>query len=201
MYPGTMHRGKAGFPERLQTSRSVWSLFEKSWNRIPERAKRVRNRRDQNRTAGSILLNTLMVAASLFVNGFGVYLTIQANLGAAPWDVLNLGLSRSLGILYGTASIAVSCTILGIDILLKEPVGIAMFIDAFVVGIGFGLSSTRWETLVTVLVIFVVTFVVSVVGVFLGKRNIPVHEKAATVLAGIVLIALGTYTLLQHTLL
>lgn len=134
MYPGTMHRGKAGFPERLQTSRSVWSLFEKSWNRIPERAKRVRNRRDQNRTAGSILLNTLMVAASLFVNGFGVYLTIQANLGAAPWDVLNLGLSRSLGILYGTASIAVSCTILGIDILLKEPVGIAMFIDAFVVG-------------------------------------------------------------------
>ena len=79
--------------------------------------------------------------------------------------------------------------------------GVATSIDAFVVGIGFGLSSTRWETLVTVLVIFVVTFVVSVVGVFLGKRNIPVPEKAATVLAGIVLIALGTYTLLQHTLL
>ena len=33
-----------------------------------------------------------------------------------------------------TASIAVSCTILGIDILLKEPIGIAMFIDAVVVG-------------------------------------------------------------------
>ena len=79
--------------------------------------------------------------------------------------------------------------------------GVATSIDAFVVGIGFGLSSTRWETLVTVLVIFVVTFVVSVVGVFLGKRNIPVPEKAATVLAGIVLIALGAYTLLQHTLL
>ena len=79
--------------------------------------------------------------------------------------------------------------------------GVATSIDAFVVGIGFGLSSTRWETLVTVLVILVVTFVVSVVGVFLGKRNIPVPEKTATVLTGIVLIALGTYTLLQHTLL
>lgn len=79
--------------------------------------------------------------------------------------------------------------------------GVATSIDAFVVGIGFGLSSTRWETLVAVLVIFVVTFVVSVVGVFLGKRNIPVPERAATVLSGIVLIALGTYTLLQHTLL
>ena len=87
-----------------------------------------------NRTAGAIALNMLLAAASLFVNGFGIYLTIQANLGAAPWDVLNLGLSKSLGILYGTASIAVSCAILGIDVLLREPIGIAMFIDAFVVG-------------------------------------------------------------------
>ncbi|MBE7009135.1 MAG: hypothetical protein E7422_08380 [Ruminococcaceae bacterium] len=76
----------------------------------------------------------LIAAASLFINGFGVYLTIQANIGAAPWDVLNLGLSRSLGILYGTASIAVSLTILLIDVLLREPIGIAMFIDAVVVG-------------------------------------------------------------------
>jgi uncharacterized membrane protein YczE len=88
----------------------------------------------ENRTAGAILLNMLLAAVSLFVNGFGVYLTIQANIGAAPWDVLNLGLSKSLGILYGNASIAVSVTILIIDILMKEPIGIAMFIDAVVVG-------------------------------------------------------------------
>ena len=87
-----------------------------------------------NRTAGAIALNMLLAAVSLFVNGFGVYLTIQANIGAAPWDVLNLGISRTLGILYGTASIAVSLTILLIDILLREPIGIAMFIDAVVVG-------------------------------------------------------------------
>ena len=88
----------------------------------------------ENRTPGAILLNMLIAAVSLFVNGFGIYLTIQANIGAAPWDVLSLGLSKSLGILYGTASIAVSLTILLIDILMKEPVGISMFIDAIVVG-------------------------------------------------------------------
>lgn len=88
----------------------------------------------ENRTPGAILLNMLIAGVSLFVNGFGIYLTIQANIGAAPWDVLSLGLSKSLGILYGTASIAVSATILVIDILMKEPVGIAMFIDAIVVG-------------------------------------------------------------------
>lgn len=87
-----------------------------------------------NRTAGAIFLNALLAAVSLFANGFGVYLTIQANIGAGPWDVLNLGLSKSLGMLYGTASIAVSVTILVIDILLREPIGLAMFIDAFVVG-------------------------------------------------------------------
>ena len=87
-----------------------------------------------NRTAGAIALHILLAAVSLFVNGFGVYLTIRANIGAGPWDVLNLGLSKSLGILYGTASIAVSCTILAIDIALREPIGIAMFIDAVVVG-------------------------------------------------------------------
>ena len=88
----------------------------------------------ENRTSGAIALNMLIAAASLFLNGFGVYLTIQANIGAGPWDVLNLGLSKSLGILYGTASIAVSLTILAMDIALREPIGIAMFIDAVVVG-------------------------------------------------------------------
>ena len=88
----------------------------------------------ENRSFGVIAAHMLLAALSLFVNGFGIYLTIQANIGAGPWDVLNLGLSRSLGILYGTASIAVSCAILGIDVLLREPIGIAMFIDALVVG-------------------------------------------------------------------
>ncbi len=94
----------------------------------------MRNDLRENRTPGAILLNMLLAAVSLFVNGFGLYLTIQANIGAAPWDVLNLGLSKTLGILYGNASIAVSVTILIIDILLREPIGIAMFIDAVVVG-------------------------------------------------------------------
>ena len=90
--------------------------------------------RQTNKTTGTIVRNMLLAAVSLFVNGFGVYLTIQANIGAGPWDVLNIGLSRTLGILYGTASIGVSCSILLIDILLREPIGISMFIDAVVVG-------------------------------------------------------------------
>ncbi|MBE5872059.1 MAG: hypothetical protein E7294_12505 [Lachnospiraceae bacterium] len=91
-------------------------------------------KRKENRTGGVILLNILIASISLFINGFGVYLTIQADIGAGPWDVLSLGMARTFGILYGTASVWVSYSILGIDIALKEPIGIAMFIDAFVVG-------------------------------------------------------------------
>ena len=87
-----------------------------------------------NKTAKGIILNSLIAILSLFVNGFGIYLTMKANIGAAPWDVFNLGLSKSIGILYGTASISVSVAILLIDISMKESIGIAMFIDAIVVG-------------------------------------------------------------------
>lgn len=88
----------------------------------------------ENNTAGIILLHSLLAFVSLFFNGFGVYLTIQANIGAGPWDVLNIGIAKTTGVLYGNASVAVSVLILVIDILLKEPIGIAMFIDAFTVG-------------------------------------------------------------------
>ena len=76
----------------------------------------------------------LLAFVSLFINGFGVYLTINANIGAGPWDVFNLGLSKTFGILYGNASIAVSFAVLMIDVAMHEPIGIAMFIDAVTVG-------------------------------------------------------------------
>lgn len=85
-------------------------------------------------TRHGIFSRMAYAAIGLFINGFGVYLTIQADIGSGPWDVLNLGLSGTFGILYGTASIAVSLSVLLIDILLREPIGIAMLIDTVVVG-------------------------------------------------------------------
>lgn len=90
--------------------------------------------KETNTSRKSILINSLTAAISLFINGLGVYLTIHADIGAGPWDVLNVGLSKTFGILYGNASITVSMLILLIDIVMREPIGIAMFIDAVVVG-------------------------------------------------------------------
>ncbi|MBQ6065754.1 MAG: hypothetical protein IJK89_02950 [Clostridia bacterium] len=73
-------------------------------------------------------------ALGLFFFGFGVHLTIQANIGVGPWDALHLGLANTLHVKYGTASIAMSLLILGIDVLLKGRIGIGMFLDALIVG-------------------------------------------------------------------
>ena len=82
----------------------------------------------------SILKNTLLAAVGLFFFGFGVYLTIQANMGVAPWDAFNLGLSQTFGIKYGTASIAVAFFIMIIDIILREQIGIGMVLNAILIG-------------------------------------------------------------------
>lgn len=79
--------------------------------------------------------------------------------------------------------------------------GIATSIDAFVVGIGFGLNQTVQVIVTTAVIIGIVTFLVSLMGWFLGRRDIPVPEKIANIIAGLTLIGLGTYTLIEHTLL
>lgn len=87
-----------------------------------------------NSTPLGILKNLLMSTAGLVLFAFGVYLTIQANIGVSPWDIFQLGLSSTLGVSYGTVSIAVSVAIVIIDILLKEKIGISMILDAVIVG-------------------------------------------------------------------
>lgn len=87
-----------------------------------------------NQTPGSIVKNSLLAAFGLFCFGIGVYLTIQANIGVAPWDTLYLGVHNTFGIQYGTTSITVSFLIMGIDLLLKERIGIGTILDAIIVG-------------------------------------------------------------------
>ena len=89
---------------------------------------------NRNTSLQKIITSCLIAFISLFINGLGIYLTIRANIGVSPWDVLNLGVSKTLNISYGNASVSIAFTILLIDILMKEPIGLAMIIDAITVG-------------------------------------------------------------------
>lgn len=76
--------------------------------------------------------------------------------------------------------------------------GVATSIDAFAVGIGLGLEHPMRTVLWVVSMIGAVTLIVSLLGVYLGKRNIPVPERAANIIAGVVLVGLGTKILIEH---
>ena len=87
-----------------------------------------------NTTRKEVIRNMILASFGLFVFAVGVYLTIQANIGVAPWDVLNQGLTKRTGFLYGNVMIMVSLTVILLDVLMKEPIGMGMLLDTLVVG-------------------------------------------------------------------
>ncbi len=77
---------------------------------------------------------SIVATLGLMLFSCGLYLIIQANIGVAPWDVLCFGVAWTIGVKYGTASIAISLTVVLIDVIMKEKIGLGTLIDAVVVG-------------------------------------------------------------------
>lgn len=75
---------------------------------------------------------------------------------------------------------------------------IATSIDAFVVGISFGMTWSLLQQVLAVLMIFVATFVFSIVGVKMGERIHFIKPRFALVMGGVILILLGAKTLIEH---
>ncbi|MED4969571.1 MULTISPECIES: YczE/YyaS/YitT family protein [Parageobacillus] len=72
----------------------------------------------------------------LLIMSFGIVLTIKANVGCAPWDVLHIGLYRNFGLTIGTWSIIVGLVVLTISaLLLKQLLRIGAFLNMIFVGI------------------------------------------------------------------
>jgi uncharacterized protein len=84
------------------------------------------------------LIRLLRMLAGLFLFAVGIVMTINANIGLAPWDVFHQGLSNVLGITMGQASIIVGVVVVGVDFFAGERIGwgtlgnmvfIGLFID------------------------------------------------------------------------
>lgn len=87
-----------------------------------------------NQSRFDIFKNSIAATFGLMLFAVGTYLIIQANIGVDPWDAFSLGLAKQWGILYGDASIIISFAVIGVDLLLKEKIGIGTVLDAIVVG-------------------------------------------------------------------
>lgn len=81
-----------------------------------------------------ILFRSVKASIGLIIYAFGLFLTIKANIGVAPWDVLALGITNYLPITLGQATIGLGVVIVGIDLILKEKIGLGTLLDAIIVG-------------------------------------------------------------------
>ena len=48
----------------------------------------------------------LRASVGLVIAGLGIYFTMQANIGLAPWDALNQGIADMFGTSFGNVSVA-----------------------------------------------------------------------------------------------
>ena len=73
---------------------------------------------------------------------------------------------------------------------------IATSIDALIIGVGFAFINI--PIFMAVIIIGIITFTLSFIGIFMGNRFGVVFGKKAEIIGGMILILIGTKILLQH---
>lgn len=81
-----------------------------------------------------LALRSGQLLVGLLLYGFGLAMLVRSVLGAAPWDVLTLGLANHLPLSFGTVVVLVSVVVLLCWIPLRERPGIATVLNALLVG-------------------------------------------------------------------
>jgi len=71
----------------------------------------------------------------LYVFGFGIAMMVQAAIGLGPWDIFAQGVSKTLGISYGWASVIVSIVVLICWIPLKQRPQFGTLMNAVFIGL------------------------------------------------------------------
>jgi uncharacterized membrane protein YczE len=77
--------------------------------------------------------------AALLLYGWGELLTVRADVGLGPWDVLHQAISDHTGWSFGVAVVAVSFTVLVLAAVLGERPGVGTLMNALIVGSSFDL--------------------------------------------------------------
>lgn len=70
----------------------------------------------------------------LVIYSFGVYLTIYANIGLAPWDCLGMGIAKHTPLNYGSSMVLIGVCAIVLQLILRERIGFATLYDALITG-------------------------------------------------------------------
>ena len=91
----------------------------------------------QHRTISTdfkLISSLFRVLFGLVIYSFGVYLTIYANIGLAPWDCLGMGIAKHTPLNYGSSMVLIGVCAIVIQLILRERIGFATLFDALITG-------------------------------------------------------------------
>lgn len=71
----------------------------------------------------------------LFLYSLGIVVTMNANIGFAPWDVFHVGIANQIGLTIGTVSILVGLVICIVTVLLGEKLGLGTLLNMVLIGV------------------------------------------------------------------
>ena len=80
------------------------------------------------------IFSLFRVLFGLVIYSFGVYLTIYANIGLAPWDCLGMGIAKHTPLNYGSSMVLIGVCAIVIQLILRERIGFATLFDALITG-------------------------------------------------------------------
>lgn len=84
-------------------------------------------------------------ALGALVSAVGIAMMLQANVGLEPWSVLQEGMSNTMGITYGTASILVGAVIIAVSLLCGEPIGLGTVLNIVLCAVFIdGIQAMGW---------------------------------------------------------
>ena len=115
-------------------------------------------------------------ALGALVSAVGIAMMLQANVGLEPWSVLQEGMSNTMGITYGTASILVGAVIIAVSLLCGEPIGLGTVLNIVLCAVFIdGIQAMGWipqmDTLWGGLLMLAAGLEILVIGTWLYMRT------------------------------
>jgi len=114
-----------------------------------------------------MLKKLIRLVVGLFLFSVGIVMSVNANLGVAPWDVLHTGITSITDFTLGQVSIGVGIILLIIDYFLDVKIGIGTVLNMVLIGIFidilmiFNIIPVLENTILGIIMIIISLFIIA----------------------------------------
>lgn len=82
-----------------------------------------------------LFMRMIRLIFGLFLYALGIVVTLKAQVGYAPWDVLHVGLAKTTGLSIGLMSILIGVLLVFVSLMLGEKIGLGTLLNMVLIGV------------------------------------------------------------------